>query len=159
MLALQSAEIMLITAIKGFGIHPFGLIVLSIGGLLSLLFQIYFFTILIQVVLSWVAPSGHNPAISLLYNLNEPLLRRARRILPAIHGFDFSPILIMIILQLLTYPDNDYSAITHHCPCRAHQRPRNEPVIGLNSTSDWYQWEGDNLLVSVRVQAGTLSRR
>jgi len=102
MLALQSAEIMLITAVKGFGIHPFGLIILSIGGLLSLLLQIYFFTILIQVVLSWVAPSGHNPAISLLYNLNEPLLRRAKRILPAMHGFDFSPILVMIVLQLLT---------------------------------------------------------
>jgi len=102
MLALQSAEIMLIAAIKGFGIHPFGLIVLSIGGLLSLLLQIYFFTILIQVILSWVSPGGHNPAISLLYSLNEPLLRRARRILPAMHGFDLSPILVMILLQLLT---------------------------------------------------------
>ena len=102
MLALQCAEIMLITAIKGFGIHPFGLIILSIGGLLSLLLQIYFFTILIQVILSWVAPTGHNPAISLLYNLNEPLLRRARRLLPPMHGFDLSPIVVMILLQLLT---------------------------------------------------------
>jgi YggT family protein len=111
MLILQSVEYMLITAIKGFGIHPLGLIVLSIGGLLSLLLQIYFFTILIQVILSWVAPGGYNPAISLLYTLNEPLLGRARRILPPIHGFDLSPILVMIILQLLTFlvidPVND----------------------------------------------------
>ena len=111
MLVLQSAEYMILAAIKGFGIHPIGLIVLSIGGLLSLLFQIYFFTILIQVILSWVAPGGYNPAISLLYSLNEPLLGRARRILPPIHGFDLSPILVMIILQLLTFlvidPVND----------------------------------------------------
>ena len=102
MFALQAAEYMLIAAIKGFGIHPFGLIILSFGGLLSLLLQIYFFTILIQVVLSWVSPGGHNPAISLLYSLNEPLLGRARRILPPIHGFDLSPILVMISIQLLT---------------------------------------------------------
>jgi YggT family protein len=102
MLALQLIELLLIISIKGFGIHPLGLLVLSIGGLLSLLLQIYFVTILVQVILSWVAPGGHNPAISLLYNLNEPLLRLARRILPAMHGFDFSPILVMILLQLLT---------------------------------------------------------
>ena len=102
MLALQSAELLLIAAIRGFGIHPLGLLILSIGGLLSLILQIYFFTILVQVILSWVAPGGHNPAITLLYSLNEPLLRRARRLLPPMHGFDLSPILIMILLQLLT---------------------------------------------------------
>lgn len=102
MLALQAVEYMLITAIRGFGIHPLSLLILSIGGLLSLLLQIYFFTILIQVILSWVAPGGYNPAISLLYSINEPLLSRARRILPPIHGFDLSPILVMIVLQLIT---------------------------------------------------------
>ena len=102
MLALQAIELTLVITIKGFGIHPLGLFVLSMGGLLSLLLQIYFVTILVQVILSWVSPGGHNPAISLLYNLNEPLLRRARRFLPAMHGFDFSPILVMILLQLLT---------------------------------------------------------
>ena len=102
MLGLQAIELVLVITIKGFGIHPLGLFILSIGGLLSLLLQVYFVTILIQVILSWVAPGGHNPAVSLLYSLNEPLLQRARRILPAIHGFDISPILVMILLQLLT---------------------------------------------------------
>lgn len=112
MVVLQAVEYMLITAIKGFGIHPLSLVILSIGGLLSLLLQIYFYTILIQVILSWVAPGGHNPAISLLYSINEPVLRRARRILPPIHGLDLSPILVMIALQLITIlviaPINDF---------------------------------------------------
>jgi YggT family protein len=114
MLVLQAVEYMLITAIRGFGIHPLSLVILSIGGLLSLLLQIYFYTILIQVILSWVAPGGHNPAISLLYSINEPVLRRARRILPPIHGLDLSPILVMIALQLITIlviaPINDFGA-------------------------------------------------
>jgi YggT family protein len=101
MLALQTAKLMLVGAIIGFGLHPAGLAVLAVAELLSLLVQIYFVTILIQVVLSWVSPGGHNPAVALLYSLNEPLLGRARRLLPPIHGFDLSPIIALIALQLL----------------------------------------------------------
>lgn len=102
MLVLQALELILTGAIKGFGFHPAGLAVLSLAELLSLLLQIYFFTILIQVILSWVSPGAHNPVVALLYGINEPLLGRARRIVPPIHGFDLSPILVMIFLQLLT---------------------------------------------------------
>jgi YggT family protein len=101
MLALQATELILIGAIKGFGMHPAGLAVLAVTELLSLLINIYFITILIQVILSWVNPGGYNPAVSLLYSLNNPLLGRAQRLLPPIHGFDLSPILVMIVLQLL----------------------------------------------------------
>ncbi|HEC19217.1 MAG TPA: YggT family protein [Gammaproteobacteria bacterium] len=101
LLALQVLELLAVGLITGLSFHPAGLMVLSVAELLGLLFQIYFFTILIQVVLSWVSPGGYNPAVSLLYSLNEPLLGRARRILPPIHGFDLSPILVMIGIQLL----------------------------------------------------------
>ena len=102
MLVLQMLELFTIGLIKGVSFHPLGLGVLALGELLSLLVQIYFFTILIQVVLSWVSPGGYNPAVALLYSLNEPVLGRARRLLPPIHGFDLSPIVAMIVLQLLT---------------------------------------------------------
>ena len=101
MLVLQAVELMLIGAISGFSFHLLGLVILALAELMSLLFQIYFFTILIQVVLSWVSPGAYNPVVGLLYSLNEPLLGRARRLLPAIQGFDLSPILVMILLQLL----------------------------------------------------------
>lgn len=101
MLILQAVELILIGAISGFGFQPVALAVFSVAELLSLLIKIYFFTILIQVVLSWVSPGVYNPVVGLLYSINEPLLGRARRILPPIHGFDLSPILVMIVLQLL----------------------------------------------------------
>jgi YggT family protein len=101
MLVLQVVELLIIGLIGGASLAPAGLVVLGVAGLLSLLFQIYFFTILIQVVLSWVSPGGYNPAVALLYSLNEPVLGRARRILPPMHGFDLSPILVMIGIQLL----------------------------------------------------------
>lgn len=101
MLALQMLELFIIGLISGLSFDPAGLVVMSFAELLALLFQIYFFTILIQVVLSWVSPGGHNPAVALLYSLNEPLLGRARRLLPPIHGFDLSPIIVMIGIQLM----------------------------------------------------------
>lgn len=101
MLVLQAAKLMLVGTIVGFGFHPAGLAVLTVAELLSLLAQIYFITILIQVVLSWISPGGHNPAVALLYSINQPLLGRAQRLLPPIHGFDLSPILVLIALQLL----------------------------------------------------------
>src|SRR5690606_37749792 len=40
--------------------------------LLDLLFNVYFFAIIIRAVLSWVNPGSYNPAVSLLYSLTEP---------------------------------------------------------------------------------------
>lgn len=103
LIALEATKLLLIGAIQGFGIPPLGLAVLTLAEILALLLNIYFFTILVQVILSWVSPGGHNPAVALLYSLNEPLLGRARRILPPMSGFDLSPILVLIGLQLLEF--------------------------------------------------------
>ncbi|HEX22089.1 MAG TPA: YggT family protein [Chromatiales bacterium] len=101
LIVLQATKLLLIAAVQGFGIHPLGLVVLTLAELLTLLLNIYFFTILIQIILSWVSPGSYNPAVALLHSLNEPLLGRARRILPPISGFDLSPILVLVGLQLL----------------------------------------------------------
>nr|MCH9670167.1 YggT family protein [Gammaproteobacteria bacterium] len=61
----------------------------------------FFFSILIQVILSWVNQGGgHNPVVGVLHALNEPLLRPARRMIPPISGFDLSPIVVIIGIQL-----------------------------------------------------------
>jgi YggT family protein len=69
----------------------------------NLALNVFIFSILIQVILSWVNPmsGGMNPAVSLVYTLNEPILSRARRLIKPIHGFDLSPIVAMVILQVL----------------------------------------------------------
>ncbi|MEJ2179927.1 MAG: YggT family protein [Gammaproteobacteria bacterium] len=102
LVVLKALEIFLIVLIKGVSIKISGLVVISIAELLRLLINVYFFTILIQVVISWVNPGSYNPAVSLLYSINEPLLSRARRLIPPISGFDLSPIVVIILLQLLS---------------------------------------------------------
>ncbi|MFC1751010.1 YggT family protein, partial [Pseudomonadota bacterium] len=95
LVALQMLKLFLITLTAGIAIGPAGLAVLSIGELIALLLNLYMVSILIQVILSWVGPGGQNPVTAILYYINEPVLRKARRILPPISGFDLSPILVV----------------------------------------------------------------
>lgn len=101
LLVIQAVELVLVGMVQGFSLGIPGLLVLTVAELLNVLLNIYFFTILIQVILSWVNPGGYNPAIALLYSLNEPILSRARRIIPPISGFDLSPIVVFIGIQLI----------------------------------------------------------
>jgi YggT family protein len=102
LLALQILEGVLIAAVTpGVGSPPVAsLLILSLASLLRLLVYVYFFSILIQIILSWVRPGDHNPLTDVLYSLNEPLLGPARRLLPPISGLDLSPILVIVLLQL-----------------------------------------------------------
>ncbi len=78
-----------------------GLILHAFADLLGLAMNVFLFSILIQVVLSWVNPAAAwNPMTRILYSLTEPLLVPARRLLPPMGGFDFSPIIVLVGLQL-----------------------------------------------------------
>lgn len=63
--------------------------------------NLYTFAIIVYALLSFVAPGTYSPAVGLLNALCEPLLRPVRRILPALGGLDFSPLLVIIALQAL----------------------------------------------------------
>jgi len=101
LLTLQILQIVLAGLIKGYAFQPLGLVVMSIAELASLTLNVFFFSILIQVILSWVNPGTYNPVTALLYGLNEPLLRPARRLIPPVSGFDFSPLVVGVALKLL----------------------------------------------------------
>lgn len=67
-----------------------------------LLCNLYFFTILIQVLVSWLSPGTHSPATAVLWTLNEPLLRPVRQYIPPIGGLDISPLVVIIALQVFS---------------------------------------------------------
>ncbi|GAA6144703.1 YggT family protein [Thalassolituus maritimus] len=69
-------------------------------GILKLLFSIYFWGMLIVVIASWVAPGSYNPALILINQLLEPLIRPIRKILPDMGGLDLSPLVVMLGIQL-----------------------------------------------------------
>lgn len=109
MLVLQSLQIFIAGDLsnripglmQGQLLQPLGILVFAVAALISLLLWILIITLFVRILLSWINPTGgHNPASSLLYGLTEPLMARARRIIPPMSGLDLSPIVVFVILQL-----------------------------------------------------------
>ncbi len=59
--------------------------------------------ILLRVVVSWYLPRPTNILVIILYRLTEPILAPLRRIIPRVGMLDFSPLVAVILLQLIRY--------------------------------------------------------
>ena len=101
LIALQMLELYLVNMALGRALGIGGLFIESIAELIELLINVFIGAILIQVILSWVAPASYNPLIGLVHKVADPVLAPARRILPPLSGIDFSPLVVLIVLQLL----------------------------------------------------------
>ncbi len=101
-LLLQLAGIVLLLLINGLGLPNVALLLVwSLLGVVGLLVNIYFFALLAMIILSWVAPGSNNPAIYLLHQITEPVMAPFRKLLPAMGGMDFSPILVFILINVI----------------------------------------------------------
>ena len=65
------------------------------------LIDLYSLVVLVSVILSWVPIDPRNPVVRLVSSLTAPVLAPIRRMLPAIGGFDFSPMALLFALQML----------------------------------------------------------
>ena len=54
-----------------------------------------------RVLMSWVDPRFERPLGQFLYSLTEPFLAPIRNVLPRAGMFDFSPLVLLILLGLL----------------------------------------------------------
>jgi YggT family protein len=101
-LLLQLAGIVLLLLINGLGLPNVALLLVwSLLGVIGLLVNIYFFALLAMIILSWVAAGSNNPAIYLLHQITEPVMAPFRKLLPAMGGMDFSPILVFILINVI----------------------------------------------------------
>lgn len=73
---------------------------LSLLGVFRSALDVFFYAILMQVILSWVNP--HTPINSVLDYLTKPILSPIRRIIPAANGLDFSPLVALILIQMVS---------------------------------------------------------
>ncbi len=72
-----------------------------IGYLLNGLLSFYILLIFLRVIFSWVNLSYSHRWMRLLVTATEPLLGPLRRAIPLIGGFDVSPIVALLIVQVL----------------------------------------------------------
>ncbi len=75
------------------------LIGLGLIGVLRTSLDLFFYALMLQVILSWVNP--HTPITDVLNSLTKPILAPIQRILPAASGIDFSPMVALILIQML----------------------------------------------------------
>ena len=100
-IALQYLLLLVVFAIRGLSPGIGVLLVLSLLELAILSVQIFSFAIIIQVILSWIAPGQNNPLTAIIHQLAEPVLRPFRRVIPSLGGIDISPLIALILLQAL----------------------------------------------------------
>ncbi|HEU0015357.1 MAG TPA: YggT family protein [Longimicrobium sp.] len=58
--------------------------------------------IIVRVILSWVAgPYSRQPLVQAVRTVTDPIVRPIQGLLPPLGGFDFSPIVAIVILHVL----------------------------------------------------------
>jgi YggT family protein len=71
----------------------------AVRSLLRLAIYILIAAMILQAVLSWVAP--HSPLMRPADQLTRPLLAPIRRIVPTVSGVDLSPLVAILLLQVV----------------------------------------------------------
>ena len=73
----------------------------AVAFLINAVLTLMFWIILIRVLMSWVSPDPYNPLVRALYQITDPILRPAQRLIPPIGGLDLSPIVVLLGIQFL----------------------------------------------------------
>ena len=63
--------------------------------------DLYSLIVFVAVVMSWMQLPPSNPIAQFVHALTEPVLGPLRRALPSMGGLDFSPMVLLIGLQML----------------------------------------------------------
>jgi YggT family protein len=71
--------------------------------IISLLLQLFELALLARIILSWFPNVDRsNPIIQFLFDITEPVLKPIRDMLPPGGMFDFSPLIVFLIIQVLS---------------------------------------------------------
>ncbi|MFZ0219457.1 MAG: YggT family protein [Candidatus Aquirickettsiella sp.] len=82
--------------------HLIGLLVLGFSELLNQLINIFFYAVIALTILSWISPLSHGPFVEIVVRVSEPLIKPIRGFIPNVSGLDFSPLILIIGLKLLS---------------------------------------------------------
>lgn len=81
-------------------VNPGMLIVRGLVHTLEVMVGFFWWTILIVVIASFLAPGTYHPALALLNQIVEPLISPVRKVLPTLGPLDFSPLVVLLVLTL-----------------------------------------------------------
>ncbi|EAT13029.1 YggT family protein [Bermanella marisrubri] len=97
---VQMLAIGLSLLVAGYGTPVEKIIIWSLLGTVGLFLKLYFWGILIMVISSWIAPQSSNPALELLHQIIEPVMKPIRKVMPDMGGLDLSPIIAFLLINI-----------------------------------------------------------
>ncbi|QDC43740.1 YggT family protein [Methylophilus medardicus] len=100
-LCMQIALFALLALLAGAPASPVFWLWQAVFGVLGQIVDVFFYAILLMAILSWVNP--YSPIYGVLNQLSAPIVEPLRRLLPPIQGFDFSALVALILLQMLSH--------------------------------------------------------
>lgn len=72
---------------------------------INLLFRIFSILVFVRIIFSWVRVDPYHPTwgpiLRFVYQMTEPIMAPVRNAMPAMGGLDFSPIIVLLGLDLL----------------------------------------------------------
>lgn len=74
---------------------------MSIDQVINIVFEVMIWLVIIRCILSFIP---HNPGIGIfrfVYEVTEPVMGPFRRLVPSAGGLDFSPIVVLLVLELV----------------------------------------------------------
>lgn len=74
----------------------------EIAGIVNLIFDIYFWVIIARIFLTWIPSiNWYNEPFKTMAMVSDWVLEPFRRIIPAVSGIDFSPIIALFVFTLI----------------------------------------------------------
>ncbi len=76
----------------------------GIIGIITSLLEIYKWVVIIRVLISWINPDPYNPIVQFLRGVTDPAIESVRRFVPNFlyaTGLDFTPLILIIVIQVL----------------------------------------------------------
>jgi len=72
--------------------------------IITSLLNVYMWVVIIRVLISWINPDPYNPIVQFLRSVTDPAIEGLRRALPSFlwsTGLDFTPLVLILLLQVL----------------------------------------------------------
>ncbi len=103
LIVLEAIKIVLVVMVAQ-GLVPRipGVFVMSFADLIQLTLYVLIGAVFVRVLASWISPYNDHPLTDLAIHLTEPFMRPARRLLPLISGIDLSPVIVVIVFELIS---------------------------------------------------------
>ncbi|KEI35022.1 integral membrane protein YggT [Francisella sp. W12-1067] len=89
---------LLLALLKGFDVSLVFVVAKPVLDIVFAVINMYVYLIIIRAIASWFIHGGYNPLFIIIFQVTEPLLARARKLIKPRSDFDFSPIIVLVSL-------------------------------------------------------------